>query len=102
VQSDGTTAYVIPRPDTLGTTYALCGDGATDQALAALVAKYDMCSATVQDPDVINKMVPQEALQITHALHQNLVFVATTTGSISPFAADDDVLAVSFVQCHRF
>lgn len=89
-------ANVIPRPDALVLRYLLC-DG--DASLPQLVRQHGMCTA-VADPDVINRMSVADALQITHALHQRLVFESRNDGgqwSVDPFAPDEDILAACYL-----
>jgi len=93
VQRDRGTAYVIPRPDDMGTKFGLCEDGDPD----ALFRKYGLCSGTDFSVSAVNNMETAEALNITHALHGRLVFQATQSGDgwgIDPFAPEDDILAV--------
>jgi hypothetical protein len=90
-QVDGT-AYIIPRPDATGLQFGIC-DG-DDADLAALFAQYDLCAEVVTDPAVVNAMLPADALNITHALHERLFFEAVEDNgnwAISPWAPDNDM-----------
>eukprot|EP00747_Dinoflagellata_sp_TGD_P217951 gnl/TRDRNA2_/TRDRNA2_90272_c0_seq1.p1 gnl/TRDRNA2_/TRDRNA2_90272_c0~~gnl/TRDRNA2_/TRDRNA2_90272_c0_seq1.p1 ORF type:complete len:267 (+),score=34.59 gnl/TRDRNA2_/TRDRNA2_90272_c0_seq1:69-869(+) len=92
---DETDAYIIPRPDGLGLQYGYC-EGA-DAELAALFKANDLCIEVLSDLSRINHMKPADALQITHALHEKLVFEARATNGeweISPWAPDDDLLTI--------
>jgi hypothetical protein len=88
VEGGTNTAYVIPRPDGMGHKYNLCDSS----SLGQMLKKYQMCS-DVTNPSIINSMVPEEALKITHAFHSKLRFRAQED-RIDPWAPDDDILAV--------
>ncbi len=94
------TAYMIPRPDATGITWGIC-DG-EDAALAELFERNLLCQSSVgQDElEVINAMDVAEALEISHALHERLVFSPIDYGdgwSVEPFAPERD-LAEACVQ----
>lgn len=87
------TAYMIPRPDTLGLRYGYC-DG-DDRELGELFDRNGLC-VPIADPEVVNSMTPADALQIAHVLHEELVFVAEQhdeSWSVWPGAMSDDVVA---------
>ncbi len=90
---DTGTAYMIPRPDTMGIETGIC-DG-DDADLDALFRDNGLCEE-VADPDVVNSMTPADALAISHELHQRLEFEAVSYGDdtwgISPWAPDSDLL----------
>ena len=83
-------AYIIPRPDAMGIQYGLC-DG-EDLQLAELFDEYGLCE-DVGNPNVINDILPLDALTITHTLHQLLKFELDEDGLITPWAPDDDLIA---------
>lgn len=85
-------AYMIPRPDNVPTTRALCTSEPAGSPLRALLEKYTLCT---EAPDVerVNAMTAADALAIAHALHEHMQFVANG-GDVRPFPYDDDVLAV--------
>lgn len=89
-----TSAYILPRPDAAGLTYGIC-DG-DDAALAALFDRNGLCEETA-DPRVLNDMTPADALAVTRALHQRLVFEAVDAGdgawAILPAPFPDDLAA---------
>jgi len=92
---NSTSAYMIPRPEGWMRKKWLCDGNGAD--LAALVNKYGMCAGVVS-ASVINDMLPADALEIAHALHQHLRFESLCTAGqkqcrISPFAPDEDILA---------
>lgn len=87
------TAYMIPRPDTLGIVYGFC-DG-DDAELAELFDRNGLC-VQVADPELVNSMTPEDALRIAHLLHEQLVFAPERAGenwSVRPGAMTDDVVA---------
>lgn len=79
-------AYIIPRPDAMGIEYDLCA-GTSEE----LFKQGGLCEEAA-DPDVINNLEPKDALDITRALHELLVF-ERSGDSIKPFAPPDDVIA---------
>jgi hypothetical protein len=87
-------AYIIPRPDGMGLSTGIC-DG-DDIELAAAFERSGLCDE-VADPEVINDLNHTDALVITHALHEQLVFTAVDDGDgsahIDPWAPDEDMLA---------
>jgi len=92
---DAETAYMIPRPDSLGLTFGVCGGDDAD--LSALFEANGLCEATV-GPDtveVLNSMTPEDALAIGHALHERLVFTAEALSGggwwFTPWAPDVDL-----------
>ena len=92
--SDGVSAYVIPRPDGAPYLGAACADMQDD--LHALVVRYDLCSAAASAEQVstINHIDLSDALRITHFLHTQLKFVASSQYalSIQPFAIPTDIV----------
>ena len=84
-----TSAYIVPRPDSMGLDFAIC-DG-EDPEMAALFDTYGLCTE-FGNPTIINDIPPAEALQITNALHQRLRFEVDESGMISPWAPDDDII----------
>lgn len=94
----GGSAYVIPRMDAFGVAakYGMCTG---DNELSSFFKKYGLCKESLDsaDVEVLNNMQPFEALSMTHALHKHLCFQAQATGdsgSITPWAADDDIVDV--------
>jgi len=88
----GVTAYMIPRPDGTAPLDALCAEGSHGDLLAA----YTLCDASV-DIDLVNAMDPADALDLSFALHERLVFSAVDYGdmvSVEPWAPPSDVLAI--------
>jgi hypothetical protein len=90
---DEDTAYMIPRPDTMGIQLGIC-DG-DDSDLASLFDANGLCTE-IGDPDIINAMTPADALAISHAMHERLIFGVVENGddsvSLSPWAPDDELL----------
>jgi hypothetical protein len=87
-QPEGT-AYIIPRPDASGLTYDLCDDA----ELGPVFERTGLCEP-VADPAVVNALTPEDALTVTHALHERLTFVAVDNGdswSLDPFAPPGDL-----------
>ena len=80
-------AYIIPRPDTMGLQFDLCESGEYTE----LLQEYDLC-ADITDPDTINNIPIEKALQITNILHQHLVFSTDSSGQVTPWAPDEDML----------
>ncbi len=92
----GVSAYMLPRPDGTGIHYAIC-DG-PDAGLATLFEGYGLCEPTLGPGGVeaINSMDLADALAISHALHERLVFTPyEIDGSwdIAPFALPADLKA---------
>ena len=90
---DEATAYTIPRPDAMGLTYGIC-DG-EDADLADVFDRNGLC-VDIADPNTVNAMSHVDALAITHALHERLIFQAVPTEndglSLFPWAPDEDVI----------
>ena len=91
---DEATAYMIPRPDGQGLELGIC-DG-DDAGLAELFESNGLCEENA-DPDVINAMDPTEAMAISLAMHERLVFsggdYGDGSGAVAPWAPDDDRVA---------
>ena len=85
-KEDGT-AYIIPRPDGLGLEYGMCQ---VTNSLFTKAEQYGLCDRTA-DPDIINSIDPDVALEFTAVFHQNLMFVANGN-EISPWVPDEDIL----------
>jgi hypothetical protein len=90
-----TSAYVIPRPDGARELTAPCN--LQSHPMRALVDKYRLCeqATTPESVDVVNDMMPSEALEITHFMHALLLFEATEgipNVSLLPFPIPSDVL----------
>jgi hypothetical protein len=90
---DGTTAYVLPRPDGAPELQPVCLDSQSD--LRNIVELYHLCSAANNSDEVavVNHIQLGDALRITHFLHSQLKFVVTTDGiGIQPFPIPSDIL----------
>ena len=96
---DGTrnspTASMMPRPDGMGLVFGIC-DG-EDPVLASLFDQNHLCKEILgsAEVDALNAMPLADALTISHALHQRLVFspYAHPQGGwdITPFALPEDL-----------
>ena len=86
------TAGMLPRPDGAGLVYGIC-DGA-DADLAALFDRNHLCVETLDAAGVeaVNAMSVTDALAISHALHERLVFRAEGT-AITPWPLPEDLEA---------
>jgi hypothetical protein len=80
-------AYVIPRPDGSPYLSPVCAN--PQHALRALADRYTLCGAV--DVELVNSMKVDDALSLTHFLHQSLVFVASEQG-VTPGALSSDIL----------
>jgi hypothetical protein len=90
---EGTSAYMIPRPDGAAEIQPVCADASHE--LRPLVDRYGLCVAAggIDQVNVINSMDLKDALRIGHFLHTQLRFVTTTPGSgISPFPIPSDII----------
>ena len=91
---DGSSAYVIPRPDDTGIKYEFCCD---DDDLCELFKKNGLCGGD-DIVQIINSIPLDEALIMMNKLHEKLVFRAEVydedTGGITPWAPDDDILEI--------
>lgn len=89
---DEHTAYIMPRPDAMGIRLGICGGDDAD--LAALFEDNGLCVDNA-DPGVVNAMTPVDAMGISHAMHERLVFDVVDHGdggaSLSPWAPDDEL-----------
>ena len=66
--------------------------------MTSLFSDYGLCTE-VADPTIINDIPPASALQITHALHEQLRFTMDESGMIFPWAPEDDIIAAcAFTQ----
>jgi hypothetical protein len=83
---DGVT-YMYPRPE--GSPYIdeLCAG-----ELRETLDRYTLCDES-PDVDLINAMDSADALAISHALHELLVFVADA-GTVSPWPFQEDIATV--------
>jgi hypothetical protein len=93
-QQSPTSAYTIPRLDGAPMLAPACTDA--NHPLAPLLRKYELCAeaTTTEQVDRINHMAPADALQITHFLHMNLRFAASTEAhQIVPYAFGSDIIA---------
>lgn len=89
--ANGVTAYLMPRPDATGLTFGIC-DGA-DADLAALFDRSGLCTPTLDAAGVelVNALPLEDALAISHALHERLVFTADAGGNIAPWPLPEDL-----------
>lgn len=87
-----TSAYTIPRLDGQSLLVAPCGDA--QHALRPLVEKYGLCqpAMSVEQVDIVNHMLPGDALALTHFLHTVLRFTAPGEASIEPFPLPSDIV----------
>jgi hypothetical protein len=87
------TAYLLPRPDGAGAAFGVC-DG-PDAALAALFDGWGLCAPTLDAAGVarINALPLDDALAISHALHERLVFTAggDDGSTIAPWPLPEDL-----------
>lgn len=95
-EASGVTAYMLPRPDATGIIYGIC-DG-PDPGLATLFDFYGLCDEALGPSGVekINNMELADALAISHALHQRLVFAPYELDGnwdIAPFVLPPDLQA---------
>jgi hypothetical protein len=92
VQADGT-AYMIPRPDGHPALFFACRSG-NEQPFKQILDRYLLCqeqALSAEQVEVVNAMVPADALAIAHVLHERLVFVAGEAG-VRPYAFPGDIL----------
>jgi hypothetical protein len=99
-----TSAYVIPRPDGARELTGPCN--VPSHPLRPLVEKYRLCEqATTQEAvDIVNDMMPSEALEITHFMHAALLFEATEgipAVYLLPFPIPSDVLDACELHADR-
>ena len=83
-----TTAYLIPRPDGTTALRAACAR----KRLRPTLDRYGWCNPSV-DPDRVNGMTIDDALAISHALHEHLRFTGSAQG-VAPYPMPDDVAVV--------
>ena len=84
-------AYIIPRPDGVGVHFNLCEEGAEH---AELFQKYRLCDEILdaEGVEIINDILPADALLITNILHQKLQFEVGADGVVFPWAPEDDMI----------
>ena len=86
-------AYVLPRPDGAPQIMDACLSLA--EPMSTLVQKYKLCQPAPdqQTTDIINNMLPADALTITHYMHTELVFESFSEQPFfTPFAIPSDVI----------
>lgn len=91
--TDANHGYTMPRLDGLSQLAPVCRD--TEHPLRAIVDTYRLCEAARTSVEVnrVNHFLIADALQLTHALHLSLRFVATEGGSgIDPFPIPSDII----------
>ena len=90
--SSSTSAYTIPRIDGQPLLQAPCTD--SGHALRPLVDKYGVCQAagSVEQVEIVNHMIPGDALALTHYLHTVLRFTAPGEASIEPYPLPSDII----------
>jgi len=89
-QEDGT-AYIIPRPDGLGTVYNICnGRVPVKEGIIDKANQYGLCDNDI-NVAAINHIDPNYGLLFVNIFHRQLHFVADGQ-NIQPFAPDSDIL----------
>jgi hypothetical protein len=90
---DNQRSFVIPRPDGAPELQSACTDA--EHQLRILVERYGLCTqaATEAHVTLVNSMLPDHALQITHFLHTQLRFRVAPDGmGITPYPIPSDIL----------
>lgn len=95
VARNGSSAYLFPRPDGFRTIAEECNANGPN---AELFRRYSLCTPASSSAEVarVNGMSVEDALAISSALHEKLVFqrAAGSAAAIEPFPYLDDELAV--------
>jgi hypothetical protein len=89
---DPVTAAMLPRPDAAGLAFGLCDD----PDLGALFERNHLCEPSLDAAGVeaVNAMTLEDALAISHALHERLEFRAVQAGDrweIAPWPLPEDL-----------
>ena len=92
---DGTTAFMLPRPDGEPYLQPACAD--PQHALADLVGRYHLCASAMssEEVDLVNAMELADALRVGHYLHEQLRFVTVggeAAVAISPYPLPSDIV----------
>lgn len=91
-QKEDGKAYIIPRPDGHSAWLTPCSD--ETHPLHALVLKYQLCKSaeTPAEVEAVNAIEPADALTLTHALHEELVFYPVQD-AVAPWPFSPDIVA---------
>jgi hypothetical protein len=98
----GTSAYTMPRLDGASGLQPACMDD--EHELAPLTQKYLLCESASSSADVerVNDMLPEDALAITHFLHERLKFdIGPGDRGISPSPFRTDVVDACELRARR-